>query len=62
MPKKILVLGGTGPTGLLILKKALDREHSVTAYVRSPSKIPEDLKSNPLLTVRPPLSPLPPPS
>jgi len=51
MPKKILVLGATGPTGLLILKKALEHGHAVTAYVRSPSKIPDDLKSNPNLTV-----------
>jgi nucleoside-diphosphate-sugar epimerase len=52
MPKKILVLGATGPTGLLILKKALDHGHEVTAYVRSPSKIPSELTSNPNLTVR----------
>ncbi|CAH0046618.1 unnamed protein product [Clonostachys solani] len=48
---KVLVLGATGPSGISLLRELLYREHSTVAYVRSPSKIPEDISSNPLLTV-----------
>jgi len=33
---KVFLLGATGKTGSLFLKMALERGHSVTAYVRSP--------------------------
>jgi len=36
---KVFLLGATGKTGSLFLKMALDRGHSVTAYVRSPEKM-----------------------
>ena len=36
---KIFLLGGTGKTGSITLKMALERGHRVTAYVRSPEKI-----------------------
>ena len=36
---KILVLGATGRTGRLILEKAVNDNHEVTAIVRDPSKI-----------------------
>jgi putative NADH-flavin reductase len=36
---KILVLGATGLTGEHLVKQGLDRGHSVTAFVRDPSKI-----------------------
>ncbi|KAF8851375.1 NAD(P)-binding protein [Acephala macrosclerotiorum] len=46
-PKKnIILLGGTGPSGLLTLKLALNRGHHVTVYARSPQKIPQDLASH----------------
>ncbi len=35
----ISVFGGTGETGLLVIKKALDKGHTVTAFARNPSKI-----------------------
>lgn len=35
----ITVFGGTGVTGLLLIKKALESGYTVTAYVRTPSKI-----------------------
>lgn len=47
----ILVLGGTGPAGICLLRELLYREHPTVAYVRNPSKIPGDLSSNPLLQV-----------
>lgn len=36
---KVLVLGATGGTGLEIVRQALVRGHSVTAFVRSPEKL-----------------------
>ncbi len=36
----ILVFGATGPTGYQVVKQALDRDHAVTAFVRSPRKLP----------------------
>ena len=36
---KIAVFGATGGLGQQILKKALDKDHEIVAYVRSPEKI-----------------------
>ena len=36
---RIFLLGATGKTGNMFLKMALERGHSVTAYVRSPEKV-----------------------
>lgn len=36
---KLVVLGATGGTGLEIIDRALERGHSVTAFVRSPDRI-----------------------
>lgn len=36
---KVVVFGATGPTGLLIVEKALARGHEVTAFVRTPPKL-----------------------
>ncbi len=36
---KIVVLGATGGTGLEIIRLALERHHSVTAFVRSPERL-----------------------
>ncbi|CZR56572.1 uncharacterized protein PAC_06461 [Phialocephala subalpina] len=44
--KNIILLGGTGPSGLLTLKLAFDHGHLVTVYARSPQKIPTDLASH----------------
>ncbi|KAI3550020.1 hypothetical protein CABS01_10464 [Colletotrichum abscissum] len=49
---KILVLGATGPAGLLLLRELLHRQHGTIAYVRNASKIPADLASSPLLQRR----------
>jgi uncharacterized protein YbjT (DUF2867 family) len=48
----VLVLGGTGPAGICLLRELLHRKHKVVVFARSPSKIPEDLASNTLLEVR----------
>ena len=47
----VLVLGGTGPSGLLLIQEALDAGHTVVVYVRSPQKLPDSIKSNPSVTV-----------
>jgi uncharacterized protein YbjT (DUF2867 family) len=49
---KILVLGGTGPSGICLLRELVYRKHETIAYARNPSKIPEDLASDELLEVR----------
>jgi len=36
---KLVVLGATGGTGLEIVRKAIERGHSVTAFVRSPERL-----------------------
>lgn len=51
-PKKILILGSTGPTGLLTVRTALEHDLNVTVYARNPSKIPTDLAESPKLKVR----------
>ncbi|KAG0648015.1 hypothetical protein D0Z07_5965 [Hyphodiscus hymeniophilus] len=38
---RLLILGGSGQTGKLVIKKALSRGHILTALVRSPTSISE---------------------
>jgi len=47
----ILLLGGTGICGTIFTRAALEAGHKLTLYVRTPSKIPADLSSSPLITV-----------
>ena len=42
---KLVVLGATGGTGLEIIRQAVERGHSVTAFVRSPELEARDWKS-----------------
>ncbi|KAH6720144.1 hypothetical protein BKA61DRAFT_640567 [Leptodontidium sp. MPI-SDFR-AT-0119] len=48
---KILVLGGTGPAGICVIRELIYRKHELIVYARTPSKIPSDLASNPLLEI-----------
>ena len=48
---KVLVLGATGPAGICLLRELLSRNHATVVYARNPTKIPEDILSNPLLEV-----------
>lgn len=50
---KILVLGATGRTGRLFIRKTLEEGHAVTAYVRNPDKARTLLGSHPNLTITP---------
>ncbi|KAK7694211.1 hypothetical protein QCA50_001391 [Cerrena zonata] len=48
---KVLIFGGTGPAGLLLIKEALSKGHTVVIYARSPQKVPQDITSNPSVTI-----------
>ncbi|KAL4787066.1 mediator complex subunit 27-domain-containing protein [Aspergillus varians] len=48
---KVLVLGGTGPAGICLLRELVHRKHETIVYARNPSKIDEDLASNELLEI-----------
>jgi Trk K+ transport system NAD-binding subunit len=47
----ILLLGGTGICGQIFTRAALEAGYTLTLYVRTPSKILEDLSANPNLHV-----------
>ncbi|KAJ7693680.1 hypothetical protein B0H17DRAFT_1159440 [Mycena rosella] len=46
---RVLVLGSTGPTGILVVREALAvfDGSTIVLYVRTPDKIPEDLRTHP---------------
>lgn len=50
---RILILGATGPVGILLIRQALQKYNSCTLvlYVRSPEKIPDDLVNNPSVII-----------
>jgi hypothetical protein len=50
-PLSFFVLGGSGRTGVLFLKDALERGHRVTALMRDPSKLSAELRAYPQLTL-----------
>lgn len=47
----ILILGSTGPCGLLLIEEALAHNHTVVLLVRSPQKLPESTKTDPSVTI-----------
>ncbi|PCH33258.1 NAD(P)-binding protein [Wolfiporia cocos MD-104 SS10] len=47
----LLILGGTGPSGIKLIEEALVASHTIVVYVRSPGKLPEAIASNPSVTV-----------
>jgi len=44
---RVVILGGTGPSGILLIEEALAAKHSVVVYARSPLKLPERLRAHP---------------
>ncbi|KAI8069572.1 hypothetical protein BC940DRAFT_296993 [Gongronella butleri] len=42
---KLLIFGATGPSGMAIVQKALAEGHQVNLVVRSPNKLPDDVKA-----------------
>lgn len=53
MPKTILLLGATGPSGIAILRASIASSINVLILCRNPSKLPLDLVDHPLVTVLP---------
>ncbi|KAF8972984.1 hypothetical protein BDZ97DRAFT_643396 [Flammula alnicola] len=52
---RFLILGATGPSGILLVRKTLEvyPDATIVIYVRSPEKIPEDLAANPaVITIK----------
>ncbi|EMD41442.1 hypothetical protein CERSUDRAFT_120527 [Gelatoporia subvermispora B] len=47
----VLVLGGTGPSGIKLIEEALFASHTIVIYARSPQKIPSTITSNSSVTV-----------
>lgn len=50
---RFLVLGGTGPSGIELIRKSLAvyPDANIVVYARSPEKLPEDLTNNPALII-----------
>lgn len=51
MPKRILVLGATSPTGIFTVRELLSAGHTTTLFIRNPSKLPADIASHPAVKV-----------
>lgn len=47
----ILVVGASGATGRLLVKQLLDRGHNLKLIVRSPDKLPEEVRTHPRAAV-----------
>jgi uncharacterized protein YbjT (DUF2867 family) len=48
---RIVILGGTGPTGILLIEEALAAKHTIVVYARNPQKLPEHLTKHPDITI-----------
>jgi putative NADH-flavin reductase len=49
---RIVILGGTGPTGVLLIEEALaTKRHTIVVYARNPHKLPAHLHKHPDLTI-----------
>ena len=50
---RFLILGATGPSGILLVRKTLELypEASIVIFARSPDKVPEDLAHNSSITI-----------
>jgi putative NADH-flavin reductase len=42
---RVVILGGTGPTGIHLIDEALAANHTVVVYARNPQKLPERLRA-----------------
>lgn len=51
MPRRILVLGSTSPAGIQFCLCALRDGHTLTLYVRSPNKLPDEIASSKNVTI-----------
>jgi putative NADH-flavin reductase len=42
---RVVILGGTGPSGILLIQEALAANHTVIVYARNPAKLPSHLQA-----------------
>ncbi len=47
----VVILGGTGPCGILLIEEALAAKHSIVVYARSPQKLPAHLSKHPEIRI-----------
>jgi putative NADH-flavin reductase len=47
----LAIFGGTGPSGQCVIEEALKRNHTLTIFARTPSKVPESISSSPAITI-----------
>jgi uncharacterized protein YbjT (DUF2867 family) len=48
---RVVILGGTGPCGILLIEEALAAKHVIVVYARSPQKLPAHLNEHPDTTI-----------
>ena len=48
---RVVILGGTGPSGILLIEEALAAKHVIVVYARSPQKLPAHLNKHPHITI-----------
>lgn len=48
---RVVILGGTGPSGILLIEEALAAKHVIVIYARSPQKLPAHLNNHPDTTI-----------
>lgn len=48
---RVVILGGTGPSGILLIEEALAAQHTIVVYARSPQKLPVHLSKHPEITI-----------
>ncbi|KAH9066964.1 NAD(P)-binding protein [Lactarius deliciosus] len=48
---RVVILGGTGPSGILLIEEALAAQHTIVVYARNPQKLPVHLSKHPEITI-----------
>ena len=48
---RVVILGGTGPSGILLIEEALAAQHTIVVYARNPQKLPAHLSKHPEITI-----------
>ncbi|KAF8467461.1 NAD(P)-binding protein [Russula ochroleuca] len=48
---RVVILGGTGPSGILLIEEALASKHVVVIYARNPQKLPAHLSEHADVTI-----------
>ncbi len=48
---RVVILGATGPSGILLIEEALTAKHIIVVYARSPQKLPAHLNKHPDITI-----------